>query len=238
MATVHRRIVRALITLFSLTFLLTLSPFAHAEAPAYKFWGYYQYDGEWTASPVGPAESTPEDGGIEGWRYALNAANPERPPRTDLDFEEVCGDTEAGDGEKRLAVLIDYGTAEDAPNGEQPSQPEAACAVLPEAANGQQVLEAVADVRTGQGLVCGVNGYPASGCSETVANADVPANEAAVDFALPEDAAAAESTGSEPTDAGAEQEGDEGGFPWPLAGVAALVVVLAGGAVLVARARA
>lgn len=227
---------------------VALSAPAHA-ADGYTFWGYYHStDGQWVPADTGGADYTPKNGALEGYHWATTTTDPSRPPRTDVTFDDVCAGTEAGDGQKLVAVVIDYGTEQDAPDGETPKQPEGLCAAVPQDANGQQVLDAVADVRIEKGLTCGINGYPASGCSQQVADAQVPESEELVDLALPAaaspsptaatDAAADEDAGSDSTPTAADQsdEGDDGAN-WGLAGVAALVAVVAGAGLFVARRR-
>ncbi|MDN5893304.1 MAG: hypothetical protein L0H93_04695, partial [Nocardioides sp.] len=85
----------------------------------------------------------------------------------DLDFETICGDATAGDGEKRVAVLIDYGLDADATNGDDVPAPTADCAVVPEKATGLQVLDSVGETRLGdKNSLCAINGYPGTGCFE------------------------------------------------------------------------
>ena len=100
---------------------------------------------------------------------------------------------------------------------------------MPDDANGQQVLESVAQVRVESGLSCAVNGYPATGCGDPVSDVQIPQEEPVVDFALP----AAASGGGQRQPAAA----DAGGVSWPLLGVGALVLMLAVGAVTLARRR-
>lgn len=206
-----------------------------AAAPAsaedgYTYWGYYQLvDGSWEFSQKGANEVTPDDGAVEGWRYATTVGSKTLPPRTDLGFDEVCGDTEAATSEKRVAVVLDYGVTDDAPDGEEPPAPEALCAVVPEDANGQQVLDSVADVRIDDGITCGINGYPSGVCATTVKDATVPSSEETVDFAVPADEG--------DTEAAAESSASDDGAPWALIGVGALLLVLLGAGALVARRR-
>ncbi len=222
-----------LITLV-LTALAALAAAVATSAPAqaedgFKYWGYYQLSGgEWSASKKGADSVTPKDGTVEGWHYAITTTKPDRPPRTDATFQDICAGTTAEQGQKRVAVAIDYGTAAEANDGETPPKPEAECAVVPDDASGQQVLESVAQVRVEGGLSCAVNGYPASGCGDPVSDVQIPQNEPAVDFALP-----AKASGGEQQQSAA----DAGGVSWPLLGVGALVVVLAAGAVTLARRR-
>lgn len=218
-----------------LTALAVLAAAVVTSAPAqaedgFKYWGYYQLTGrEWSASKKGADGVTPKDGSVEGWHYAITTTKPDRPPRTDATFQDICEGATAEQGQKRVAVAIDYGTAAEADDGETPPKPEAECAVVPDDATGQQVLESVAQVRVEGGLSCAVNGYPASGCGDPVSDVQIPQDEPVVDFALPAKASGGEQQQSAAT--------DTGGVSWPLLGVGALVVVLAAGAVTLARRR-
>lgn len=214
----------AVLTLLAaLTGVLALSAPAHAES-GYKFWGYYHLtDGTWAASTKGADGYTPDDGAVEGFRYATTTQSDfDRPPRAMPSFADVCGGTQAADAQKRVAIVIDYGTTQDAPEDDAPPQAEAACAVVPSGASTQQALESVEPLRIEKGLICAVDGYPASGCAEQVKNASVPANEKPVDLAMPGE--------------GAEPEAQNSAV-LPLVGVGALVVLLGGGAAVVARRR-
>lgn len=206
---------------------ITAAP-AHA-AEGYTYWGYYQLvDGAWQFAQKGPNARTPEGGTVEGWRHATTVGTSSRPPRTDLTFDEICADTEAAEGEKRVGVVLDYGTAEDARDGQQPPTPEAVCAVVPSDTNGAQVLASVADVRVEDGVTCGINGFPATGCSVTVKDASAPQSEPAVDFAVP----ASDDSGTAAGDTGSDD-----GVSWGLVGAGALVLVLVGAGAMVARRR-
>ncbi len=149
--------------------LLTASP---AQAANYQYWGYYQLaDGAWTFAQKGPAETTPAEGSVEGWRWAITeeSGTPPRNPRVTPAFDDVCGSAAAESGKKRVAVVIDYGRDVDG-DGATPPKPVTKCATVPTAATGAEVLAAVATVRNGDGgLVCGIDNYPASGCGGQVA---------------------------------------------------------------------
>lgn len=214
---------------------LTLVAPAQA-ADVYRYWAYFAVqDGQFVAQQTGPAGATPEDGAIEAYRFAAPAdyENPNL-PRADLSevtFDAVCGASEAAEGEKRVAVLVDYGVEADSDGAEVP-EPEAACAVVPADANGLQVLEAAAEqVRTEKSsfgpMLCGINGYPATGCADEKVDEGTPADAAPVDFVLPGDAADSASA-----DAAAEEDGGNAGL---IAGVAAVVAVLVGGGLLLRR---
>jgi hypothetical protein len=150
---------------------LTAAP---AHAATYQYWGYYQLtNGAWTFAQKGPAETAPADGSVEGWRWAITeeSGTPPRTPRVAPTFEQVCDATDAQSGMKRVAVVLDYGRAVDGDGTSTPPDAAADCAVVPTGATGAEVLAAVAAVRNGDGgLVCGVNGYPATGCGGAVAS--------------------------------------------------------------------
>jgi hypothetical protein len=202
----------------------TASP-ASAE-DGFRYWNYFHLqDGAFVFAQTGPGDYTPKDGDVEGWRYGTSTISQGLPPRANLDrldFDAVCGDAEAAEGEKRVAVLIDYGTRADAPKGAEVPGPVAECAVVPADATGQQTLQAVADVRADGAMLCGINGYPAQGCGEPVKNADVATNEQPVEF---------EVAGGQ-----AEREDDSSGSMAAVV-AAVLVVVIGGGGLLVNRRR-
>ena len=216
----------------SLTALLTALLFAGALpaalAPAYadtgyRYWGYFHWEAAdgWQFATTGPADYTPKDGSVEGWRFAVNVGKSARPPRTDGDFDAICAETPAQEGQKRVAVVIDYGLEEDAPKGEEPPAPRGECALVPTDATGAQVLQAVADVRIEEGLTCGIDGYPARECGPAVKGVSVPANDEQVQLQLP-----------------GRESGDDAGFPWAPVGIGVLGLGIGVAAVLTLRQRA
>lgn len=200
---------------------LTTSAPAHAES-GYRYWNYAHLQGEkWTFADTGPGDVTPEDGAVEGWRFGTSTVSQGIYPRADLaevSFDTVCEGVEPDEGEKRVAVVIDFGTEEDADGAEVPA-PRAKCALAPADATGQQVLESVVDVRADGGMTCALEGYPAQGCGEQVKNAEVSADQETVAFTLPVEADEAQVA----AEAGAEEPGTD----WALVAVAAVVVLLA-----------
>jgi len=143
---------------------------APAEATSYRFWSYWTGGSDWTFSNQG-ASRRPVDGGVEGWRFAISPASSSTiPPRHNPSFASLCRNTPAEDGKKRVGLVIDYGTTSDAPEGESPPSMLTTCAVVPEDANGYDVLVTVAQLRTDSGLICGINGYPANECGAPVSD--------------------------------------------------------------------
>ena len=220
-----RRSAAALLTLLLTALLLGGTAGAASAADGYRYWGYYHVkDGDFAFATTGPAGYTPKDGDTEAYRFGASTQSQGIKPRADLskvDFATVCADTKAAAGKKRVAVLIDYGTAADADGATVP-KPRAACAQVAENANGQQVLAAVTKIRSSKGMVCAIDGYPATGCGDPVKNVTVPAKEAPVAFALP-------SSGTQDSSGSGSSNG------LLVGGAVVVVLVLGGGAFLISR---
>ncbi|WP_114905779.1 SCO2322 family protein [Ornithinimicrobium murale] len=143
-----------------------------AHAAGYQFWGYYQLvDGEWAFAVEGAGTTVPDDGTVQGLRFAVSSGDEIRAPRDVLEFDEVCADVPAEDGSKRIALVIDPGRDVDAPEGQTPPAPGAQCVLAePDATTLDLVRQVVPDVRTDENtMVCGLAGFPESGCSEEIA---------------------------------------------------------------------
>jgi MYXO-CTERM domain-containing protein len=145
-----------------------------AQAAGYRYWSYWLRDGggAWTYARTGPAMHVPGDGDVEGWRFAVSkdAADKAAQPRGAADFAAICAGTPAQAGKKRIALVIDAGTAADAPGGETPPGPRTACARVPKNASSADALAAVARPLRydSAGILCAIGGYPAAGCGEQV----------------------------------------------------------------------
>ncbi len=178
---------------------LTVAP---AQATAYRYWGFYQLtDAKWVFAQKGADQTNPKDGSVEGWRFAVGDESSSRLPRATVTFEQVCAATPAQDGNKRVALVVDFGRAADSADGATPPDPKAVCAVVPTASTSTDVLRAAGDLRMDKGLLCAIAGYPAAGCGEEVkqVSPEAKAPDAAVTLALP--TASASST-SEPSTTG------------------------------------
>ena len=201
-------------------------------ADGYKYWNYFHVtDGKYAFATTGPAGYTPKDGSVEAYRYGLSSTATGIAPRTaatTYTVDDICKASPAAEsGEKRVGVLIDYGTPAEAARGETPAAPRAACAVVPSGANGQQVLDAVSDVRLDKQLLCGIDGYPVETCSVTVKHPPAGTKEQSVAFKVPAQPSADDTS---PT-----TSDSDGGFSWPLAVALGAVVVIGGGAVALSR---
>jgi hypothetical protein len=251
----HRRSTSALVTVLLATLAAVPAAFALA-APAHaggaaeisRYWIYFHVrDGEYAASQEGLATAVPEDGALEALRYAA-PADSEDPvlPRADLDvvtFDAVCGSEAPAEGQKRVAMVIDYGVEADAEGAEVPA-PVAECAVVPEDATALQAVQAVAEVRTESSsfgpTLCAVDDYPASGCSEVVSEA-TPEEDGTVEFAIAgleggDDSAGGPGDDSAPVGADeaasedSDGESDYGTLIWIGAIAVVAVILLLGGA--------
>lgn len=157
-----------------------VAPAGPAHAAAYRYWGYYHLQsGKWAFASTGPAKFTPADGSVEGWRFAVADESSARYPRATPSFADVCGATPVAAGKKRVAEVIDYGRPADAEAAATPPAPVAKCASVDPKATGAEALAAVAQVRGGSGgLICALDGYPATGCGDAVKDVSAAAKAA------------------------------------------------------------
>ncbi|OKJ42316.1 SCO2322 family protein [Streptomyces sp. CB01580] len=170
--------------------LLAVLGAGEAQAAGYRYWSFWEGSGQdWTYATQGPALVRPDDGAVQGFRFAVSedsqdAARPRHAPG----FAKICADTPAEKGSKRVALVIDPGTATDAPDGRTPPALRTACAVVAPDASTAEALAAVAKPLRydGNALLCAISGYPASGCGEQVSGdghekpaASAPATSAA-----------------------------------------------------------
>jgi hypothetical protein len=120
----------------------------------------------------GPSTARPSDGDVQGFRFAVSEDSDDAAkPRGAAGFDAVCSGTAARDGQKRIALVIDFGTAADAPAGETPPSARTACARVPSDATSADALAAVAKPLRydTNALLCSIAGYPRKGCGEVVA---------------------------------------------------------------------
>jgi hypothetical protein len=217
--------------------LFVFAPAAHADS-AYRYWSYFtSSDGTWTYAMKGPADLVPADGTVEGWRFAVTSdamATPPTPVQVP-DFATLCKDVPAEAGKKRVGLVIDAGPAAVAPAGETPLNRSVACTVVPVDATGLQVLESLDKVRLDKGLVCGIDGYPATECSPTVdialadLNGDTPtAASAAPATSASSDAMSTQAAPSESSSATPTSTSSGNGSMWITFLIIGLVILVVG----------
>ncbi|MGJ3559420.1 SCO2322 family protein [Streptomyces sp. INA 01156] len=160
--------IRRATVLFLAALLPLLAGVGQAQAAGYRYWSFWDLDGDaWTYATQGPSTARPADGDVQGFRFAVSedSADATR-PRGAADFAAICAKTPAKDGEKRVALVIDFGIAADAPSGETPPDGRAACARVPSDATTAEALASVAKPLRydSNALLCAIAGYPEKGC--------------------------------------------------------------------------
>ncbi|GAA3810918.1 SCO2322 family protein [Streptomyces chiangmaiensis] len=159
--------------------LLLLGAAGQAQAVGYRYWSFWERDGgHWTYATQGPSTARPADGDVQGFRFAVSEDSKDATtPRGTADFTAICDGTPARAGQKRVALLIDFGTPSDAPPGETPPTARTACARIPGDATTADALAAVAGPLRydTNALLCAIAGYPRQGCGEQVTAEKRPA---------------------------------------------------------------
>ncbi|WP_431999220.1 SCO2322 family protein [Streptomyces sioyaensis] len=183
-----------------------------AQAQEYRYWSVWEGKGSsWTYATEGPGTLRPADGAVTGFRFTVGADSAAAgKPRTAPGFDAICRATPAKEGRKRVGVVVDFGTATDAPGDERPPASRTACAQVSEDASAGEALAAVARPLRydASALLCAVAGYPKAGCAERVND-----SKGAGSAASPAPGAAADG-------------GDDGGPSTGLFGGIAVLVVL------------
>ncbi|MEU6287544.1 SCO2322 family protein [Streptomyces sp. NPDC001705] len=214
---------RRVVLLFLAAFLLIGSA-GQAQAAGYRYWSFWDRDGDqWVYATQGPSLTRPSDGDVQGFRFAVSANSDDAAkPRGAADFASICARTPAEDGSKRVALVLDFGTAADAPSGETPPPRRTACAqVAPDATTADALADVAGPLRYNtSALLCAIGGYPKSGCGEQVSGQTSP------------------TAGASPGRRAEEDGADEDGGPSVglIAGIA-VVAVLAGATTWQARRR-
>ncbi|MFE0171901.1 SCO2322 family protein [Streptomyces sp. NPDC059002] len=201
--------------------LLGILAAAPAQAAGYRYWSFWDRDGDsWVYATQGPGTARPDDGDVQGFRFAVSEDSKDAAkPRGPADFDDICASTPAKDGRKRVALVIDFGLPKDAPDGERPPAPRQACAQVAEDATSAEALASVAKSLRydNHALLCAISGYPKAGCGEQVSG----------DGSARKETAAQDETGKD----------DDGGPSVGLIAGVAVVAVLGGAAIWQARRR-
>jgi len=146
-------------------------PTAQASARSYyEYWSYWHKPPgatAWQYSNVGASGYYLKSGTqVEGWRFDVGTASPSDPqPRpTSASYDTYCAGKNT-DKTYRVLLVVDYGTASNAPGG-----PVYSCYGFNDDVNGFQVLTQQHSERDQSGLVCAIDSYPRSGCGEVVSS--------------------------------------------------------------------
>lgn len=219
MTTVSRA--RAFVAVLFTGALLAVLCAAPAQAAGYRYWSFWEQDaGSWAYATEGPSTARPDDGSVHGFRFSVSAdAQDAAKPRGEADFAKICADTPARDGSKRIALVLDFGTSADAPDGETPPERRTACARTEQDATGAEALAAVAKPLRydSSAMLCAIHGYPKSGCGESVSGSGTSGASDAPESSAPSAPSAVDNDGSGGPSVGL------------IAGVAAVVVLGAAG---------
>jgi len=213
---------------------LVLVGAAPASAASYRYWTYWHgtSTGGWTFSPVG-ATYRPADKSVEGWRFAVSGTAASTQPRMPASFSVICAGRTATSGNKLVALVVDYGTATEAPPGEQPPYPapRTYCADVAQTANAYAILQlyspGAGGIRSSGGLICGIHGYPARECGVVVAPLPSPtpspkptSHPSTLPHPTTGAGGASASTGSSSTTSSGRPSATASGTPAPTAGSA------------------
>ncbi|MFJ8590290.1 SCO2322 family protein [Streptomyces sp. NPDC093598] len=182
---------RAVLLLLASLLLCAGAGQAQAQAAGYRYWSFWERDADrWVYATQGPSLVRPSDGDVQGFRFAVSedSADATR-PRGKADFQAICAKTPARDGRKRVALVIDFGTPSDAPEGETPPAARTACARVSPDATTAQALAAVAEPLRydTNALLCAISGYPEKGCGEQVGQSQKEKEQPAAEESSPSD---------------------------------------------------
>ncbi|MEU9188124.1 SCO2322 family protein [Streptomyces sp. NPDC048484] len=160
--------------------LAVLGTAGQAQAAGYRYWSFWDRDsgadagagaGAWVYATQGPSTAQPSDGDVQGFRFSVSEDSKDSAkPRGEGDFATICAKTPAREGAKRVALVLDFGTAADAPAGSTPPSARTACARVDEDATTADALAAVAKPLRydTNALLCAIADYPRTGCGEAV----------------------------------------------------------------------
>lgn len=193
---------------------------APAQGASYRYWGYFHLTkGAWAFAQTGAAGVIPADGAVEGWRFAVADESSVRYPRAKPAFGALCPAATTKTGTKRVGLVLDFGRPADSADGSAPPAAKATCVTVPVKATGADILIASgATLRVSKTLDCAIDGWPATGCGDPVAN--VSAAAAAADTAMTIAAPKANPAGP------ATQSASSTGSPGLILGGAAVVVLI------------
>ncbi|MFA3838144.1 SCO2322 family protein [Streptomyces aureus] len=195
--TTYRR--RSLAVLISGVLCALVAGAGQAQATGYRYWSFWDRDGSaWVYASQGPSTARPSDGDVQGFRFSVSEDSQDSAkPRGTASFDSICAATPARGGEKRVALVIDFGTAQDAPSGEAPPKPRTACARVADDATSAEALAAVAKPLryNNQALLCSIAGYPKTGCGEQVSSSEATESQATESKDTEKDGAAASDGG-------------------------------------------
>ena len=222
----HVRMLRAAVILLLVTIAGAFVA-APAQAAAYRYWGYFHLtNGAWAFAQTGPSQAIPADGAVEGWRFAVADESSTRTPRATPTFAALCTGAAIKAGTKRVGLVLDFGRPADSADGTAPPAPKATCVTAPAKATGSDILIAGgATLRLDKALTCAIDGWPATGCGDSVAHVSAAAAspDNTITIAAPKADAAAAKPANQPA---ANPSNSSRGLVLGGAGAVALIAAL------------
>jgi hypothetical protein len=162
----------------SAALLLQVCASGAAHAADYRYWTFWtgNSDGTWTFAQKGAADTPLVSGDVTGWRFTVSpASGGTAQPRVNPLFNNLCKPLPLPSGAIQVAVVLDYGVASEAPANETPvAGPVTKCVIVSKGASAADALAKAGVVRANKGMVCGINGYPATECGVAVASIPTP----------------------------------------------------------------
>ena len=175
-----KRLIATLILMSLTSIVAAFAAPQSASATSYRYWSYWwgrPGQATWQYAPLGPGGDVPGDGWVLGWRYQTTSASGAggQPPRASANFADLCATAAPVSGMEQVAVVVDYGDAQDAPEGQSAPARRVECTAVPVQSHGSAVMRAAGiSLRSLNGFICGIDGYPLVGCATPVATPPSP----------------------------------------------------------------
>lgn len=146
---------------------------SHASASGFRYWNFWVVDADaWALPQATPQERQLSDFDVDGWHFGIWGDDGGAPPRAVTSFTSLCPSLAAKPataGKARIAVVLDPGSAADAPRGESPRAIRTVCLTVPEGSSSREALErAATTVRIELNTICAIDDYPRSECAPRV----------------------------------------------------------------------
>jgi hypothetical protein len=170
----------ALVALFAV-FGMVVSSGATAKAESFTYWSLWvEADGKWAPSQQGASELEVTDQSVLGAKYLESEVEltTSDAPEIRPDYATLCPDLPAAEGQVRVAVILEYGGADLAPEGTNPPGNTTECVTIPEPVTASVALENADSVTADSaGFITAINGYPEGASGASVTPSAVPVGD-------------------------------------------------------------
>ena len=164
------------------SFFTTIFSITPASAADYRYWTFWvTTSDQWSFANEGPGTLKATDQMVTGWKFAITGADNGEAPAESAVFADLCPDTAEQAGVLRVAIVVDFNDQATAPEGETPPSPNVvSCVTVKDGQTASDALNATGlDIRSKDGFVCGVNGYPKEECGLEIASTTADPTEMA-----------------------------------------------------------